>query len=173
LGTADPGHEHKIQASLGELELEAPVRLSHEPLGACAPHRVSHAATGYEAGFARELRSTQNEENLEPAGEGNTFAVNALEFAGSVKSLAPIEAFVAIPSTCPVKGHYTTSRALPLARRRFKTRRPPFVFMRARKPCFFLRLRLCGWKVRFTMLPHESVVGFGEPRGGSSAARSA
>ena len=121
-----------------------PVGLTHEPLGASAPHCVAHATTGHEAGFAWKFRGAQNEENLEPAGEGNAFAVNALEFAGSVKSLAPIEALVAIPSTCPVKGHYTTSRALPLARRRFKTRRPPFVFMRARKPCFFLRLRLCG-----------------------------
>jgi hypothetical protein len=144
LSAADPGHEHQIQARLGELDLEMPVGLTHEPLGSCSPHGVANATTGDEAGLAWKLRGAKYEENLEPAGEGNAFAVNALEFAGSVKELAPIEALVANSSTCPVKGHYTTSRALPLARRRFKTRRPPFVFMRARKPCFFLRLRLCG-----------------------------
>lgn len=121
-----------------------PVGFAHEPLGSRSPHSIAHATTGHEARLARKIRFAKHEENLEPAGEGNTFAVNALEFAGSVKSLAPIEALVANSSACPVKGHYTTSRALPLARRRFKTRRPPFVFMRARKPCFFLRLRLCG-----------------------------
>jgi len=28
---------------------------------------------------------------------------------------------------------------------------PPLVFMRTRKPCVFLRLRLFGWKVLFMM----------------------
>lgn len=162
-----------MDARLGEFGLQAPVSLAHVPLGPCAPHRVAHAATGHEAGLANEIGFAQDEEDLEPAGEGNALAVNPLKLAGSVKSLAPIEALLAIPSRCPVSGHYTTSRALPLARRRFKTRRPPFVFMRERKPCFFLRRRLCGWKVRFTVLPQESVVGFGEPRGGFSAARGA
>jgi hypothetical protein len=42
-----------------------------------------------------------------------------------------------------------TSRFRPLARRRFNTRRPALVLMRARKPCVrFRRIRL-GWNVRF------------------------
>lgn len=36
-----------------------------------------------------------------------------------------------------------------MARRRFMTLRPPGVAIRARNPCFFLRRRLFGWKVRF------------------------
>ena len=40
-------------------------------------------------------------------------------------------------------------RFLPLARRRLITLRPPGVDIRARNPCFFLRRRLFGWKVRF------------------------
>ena len=40
-------------------------------------------------------------------------------------------------------------RFLPLARLRLITLRPPGVDMRALKPCFFLRRRLFGWKVRF------------------------
>ena len=41
-------------------------------------------------------------------------------------------------------------RLRPRCRRFFSTARPPRVRDRRRKPCFFLRLRLLGWKVRFT-----------------------
>ncbi len=50
--------------------------------------------------------------------------------------------FVVSASEHPLRGHYTASRALPFERRRFNTRRPLLVFIRARKPCFFFRLRL-------------------------------
>ena len=43
----------------------------------------------------------------------------------------------------------TVSRFRPFARRRFNTFRPPFVFMRSRKPCVFARRRRLGWNVRF------------------------
>ena len=39
---------------------------------------------------------------------------------------------------------YTVSRLRPLARRRLSTFRPPFVFMRSRKPCVFARRRRLG-----------------------------
>lgn len=39
---------------------------------------------------------------------------------------------------------YALSRARPLARRRFNTRRPAAVLMRARKPCVRLRLITLG-----------------------------
>jgi hypothetical protein len=38
----------------------------------------------------------------------------------------------------------TVSRFRPFARRRFSTLRPPFVFMRSRKPCVFARRRRLG-----------------------------
>ena len=42
------------------------------------------------------------------------------------------------------------SRARPRARRDLSTARPARLRIRRRKPCFFLRFRLLGWKVRFT-----------------------
>jgi len=40
----------------------------------------------------------------------------------------------------------------PLARRDERTARPPFVAIRARKPCFLARLRLFGWNVRLVVI---------------------
>jgi hypothetical protein len=48
-----------------------------------------------------------------------------------------------------VTGAYGVSRARPFARRRFRTRRPAFVAMRARKPWVRARLIVLGWNVRF------------------------
>jgi hypothetical protein len=41
----------------------------------------------------------------------------------------------------------------PLALRRARIRLPPRVRIRMRKPWVFLRLRLLGWYVRFTLVP--------------------
>jgi len=43
----------------------------------------------------------------------------------------------------------TVRRLRPLARRRFRTRRPFLVLMRSRKPCVLRRRLRLGWKVRF------------------------
>jgi len=53
---------------------------------------------------------------------------------------------------------YGASRARPFARRRFNTRRPALVAMRARKPWVRARLILLGWNVRFMTfyLGHKS-----------------
>ena len=55
----------------------------------------------------------------------------------------------------------------PLARRDERTARPPFVDMRARKPCFLARLRLFGWKVRFVVISNPLFLPlvFGRPAG--------
>ena len=45
---------------------------------------------------------------------------------------------------------YALIRWRPLRRRDFSTARPALVDIRARKPCFFARRRVLGWKVRFT-----------------------
>ena len=45
----------------------------------------------------------------------------------------------------------TETRLRPRARRRESTLRPPWVFMRCRKPCVFERWRRLGWNVRFGM----------------------
>ncbi len=44
------------------------------------------------------------------------------------------------------------SRSRPLRRRAARTARPARVLMRTRNPCVFLRLRVFGWNVRFTVL---------------------
>jgi hypothetical protein len=49
---------------------------------------------------------------------------------------------------------YTARRLRPFARRRLSVFRPPFVFMRSRKPWVFFRRRRFGWNVRFmTVVP--------------------
>jgi hypothetical protein len=45
----------------------------------------------------------------------------------------------------------TETRLRPFARRREMTVRPPWVFIRVRKPCTFERRRRFGWNVRFGM----------------------
>jgi RecB family exonuclease len=47
------------------------------------------------------------------------------------------------------RGVQAPSLFLPFWRRRFRTRRPPLVRIRTRKPCVRFRFRLFGWKVRF------------------------
>lgn len=55
-------------------------------------------------------------------------------------------------------------RLRPLARRALSTRRPPRVFIRARKPCVRACLSLPGWNVRFMAKPFGN--GNGEQRSG-------
>src|SRR5262245_10659095 len=55
----------------------------------------------------------------------------------------------------------TVSLFLPLARRRLRTRRPLFVFMRDRNPCVFLRRRTFGWNVLFMVCTTPRLSGFG------------
>lgn len=55
-------------------------------------------------------------------------------------------------STAVYVSRYAEIFERPLARRDERTARPPFVAIRARKPCFFARLRLFGWNVRFVVM---------------------
>jgi hypothetical protein len=70
---------------------------------------------------------------------------------------------------------YGVSCARPFARRRFSTRRPAFVAIRARKPWVRARLILLGWNVRFmtyTWIINRRVwSGFSEGRQGYSDAQ--
>jgi hypothetical protein len=53
---------------------------------------------------------------------------------------------------------YTVSLWRPFCRLALRTRRPPLVFIRARKPCTRERLRFLGCHVRFGIpIPHLSV----------------
>ena len=51
------------------------------------------------------------------------------------------------------RGVQGAKRARPLARRAFRTRRPPLVAIRARKPWVRLRWMMLGWNVRFMAIP--------------------
>ena len=51
----------------------------------------------------------------------------------------------------PESSSLTESFSRPFLRRRLMISRPSFVFMRSRKPCFFLRFLSLGWYVRFGM----------------------
>ena len=55
---------------------------------------------------------------------------------------------------------YGQSRLRPFARRRARTRRPPVVDMRARKPCVRARCRLLGLNVRFIAGKTEDIRGY-------------
>jgi hypothetical protein len=75
----------------------------------------------------------------------------------------PKRRFVVLPGVRIFSVGYVTadyqcfgeSSARPFARRRFNTRRPAFVAIRALKPCVRARFRLLGWNVRFMSLPPE------------------
>ena len=74
---------------------------------------------------------------------GLTLFVDAFEFGSMTDAFRREESLVGAVSD-PVLGHetYGVRRARPFARRRLRTRRPFFVFMRWRKPCFFFLRRL-------------------------------
>ena len=54
------------------------------------------------------------------------------------------------------------SFARPLRRRPERMARPARVAMRLRKPCTLARLRLLGWKVRFTMMISTRFLAIGQ-----------
>src|SRR5262249_38925336 len=67
----------------------------------------------------------------------------------SLDSLTPVEERLKFgaggqPLTARESARYTYRRFRPFSRRRFSTLRPPFVFIRSRKPCVFFRRRTLG-----------------------------
>lgn len=80
----------------------------------------------------------ENEQDEERCAVGMTLLIDALEFGSMTDAFRRGESLIGAASN-PVAGHetYGVRRARPFARRRLRTRRPFFVFMRARKPCFF------------------------------------
>jgi len=153
LAASLPGHQNQLASPRTEAALPEPVRFTEKPLGAVPANGVPDPAAGDETGPKWKAGKAQREENQETAGVRRSLAIDALEFRIAPEPVPGAEPPVRRPPRDPVGGHYGASRALPLARRRFRIRRPALDFIRARKPCFFLRLRLCGWKVRFTLNP--------------------
>ena len=70
---------------------------------------------------------------------GLAFVINAPVFVTKPDSFRREESLV---GGAALSGHYAERRARPFARRRFNTRRPFFVLILWRKPCFFFLRRL-------------------------------
>jgi len=73
------------------------------------------------------------------------------DFRGTSETLAAGQALLLQTRAC-FDGALTASLFRPFLRRRLRTARPHLVFMRARKPCLFLRRRLRGLYVGFIQL---------------------
>lgn len=125
---------------------ETPNNLSHPALETMTNHRRTHLPAGC---------------GSEP-GPGPTVGVDIERRA---RSIPPPSAAIATDEVLPLaepitrppalarrRGGQTQRRLRPLRRRRASTARPCAVFIRLRKPCFFLRRRLLGWNVRFTVI---------------------
>ena len=82
-------------------------------------------------------------------------SITMLVFSTSREPLCSLQALVGC-GTHRGPPLQTVRRFRPLRRRRLRTARPWRVFMRSRKPCFFLRRRLFGWNVRFTAIFSQS-----------------
>jgi hypothetical protein len=122
--------------------LVAAVGLAQQALGAIAPHGVADPPAGDETDPSRIVLDLENKKNEKPPRMRDGLTENPLILRALPESLRGSETTVSLPPEDPLRGHYTARRALPFERRRFNTRRPFLVFMRARKPCFFFRLRL-------------------------------
>ena len=102
-------------------------------------HGQTHAARAFILGLAENGR----EVSVRPA---IAFAVNAVEFP-SLQETAGFREAVAAGCNRPRQSYLselTVSTCRPFARRAERMRRPPGVFIRVRKPCFFARRRLFG-----------------------------
>jgi len=75
---------------------------------------------------------------------------NDTGFGGRAFSGAKVQSFSPALTYSRNPG-FTETRLRPLALRREITARPPWVFIRVRKPCVFERWRRFGWNVRFGM----------------------
>ena len=138
--------------------------LAHQSPHPAADGCVADLATGRDPEPRRHTRAL-------PRDDGEVFRspppATALERQILVALADSVAAWVTLGSVFVVRrlaqngcfgGIVAASRLRPLARRRLRTRRPPGVAMRARKPWRRLRRRLLGWKVRFMKSP-ESLTG--------------
>ena len=102
---------------------------------AVALHRTTNLASDSKARATRAFTRTPEDDQRRSL---DSFALlkERLELGAAGEPFGTAE-----PPFYPV---YTVSRFRPFARRRFKTFRPPLVFIRARKPWVFFRRRTFG-----------------------------
>lgn len=114
-----------------------PIRFTKPPPRAIALRRAADLPTHCEPDATRSLHGTPEHDESRTI-DSLALLEQRLEIGAAGQPLAPAEA-----------AGQTVSRLRPLLRRRFKTFRPPWVFIRSRKPCVFARRRRFGWNVRF------------------------
>jgi len=141
-----PGHHHAIQAI--ELALAPAEAFACDPLQAVARHgRLSDLAGN---------RQTQARVS-QIVGSGQHGKIAVAGFGGLGE-----DAGKGVPAGQPDAARKTrvagrsvqgVKRTRALARRALRTRRPPLVAIRARKPWVRLRWMMLGWKVRFMAIP--------------------
>lgn len=133
-------HDDDVPAA--ELALMTAETFPHGALDAISIHR---GGGGFPRDRQAETRPVQlvacNQYRERPTREAFRFGEHPSKFDGPGQARRARETGL---TPCQNVGGYTLSRARPLARRAFRTRRPFLVRMRARNPCVRLRCRLLG-----------------------------
>lgn len=132
------------------LRLQPPEALPQEPLRAVAVGRAADAPRGGQPEPSEREAVVHGDEGEQRAVQPEALLQHVLELGARAQALLRAEA---LPRSGARKVRYAPIRLRPLFRRRLRTRRPPLVRMRTRKPCVLFRLRLFGWNVRFMLSP--------------------
>jgi len=112
-----------------------PENLAHETLGPVPLHRAADPPRRRDPQPWPSQGVPQHEQDEGSGRNPLASVVDDLVLAALADAILGTEAGVAL---------HTVNFLRPLARLRFKTRRPFLVLIRARKPCVFLRRRLFG-----------------------------
>ena len=132
------GVDDQVQGGKPPFRLAEP--FPEEPLGAIALHGTAHAPSDRDPQPWSMEFVFQDKEDETSGGNLPAPLVDLLELAAFPDPVRWGEG---------LSQPQTARRFRPFRRRRFRTSRPSWVLMRSRKPCFLLRRRLFGWKVRF------------------------
>jgi hypothetical protein len=133
-------NENEIEAADG-VALVAPKALAQEPLRAVSNRGASHTAAGGESHTRHVQLVLDHEQREERPVQPQPFSEYLPKVRGRSKTLSRPKRRRAQPGSLR---NYAAIRRRPFCRRRFRTRRPPFVRIRTRKPCVLLRFRLFG-----------------------------
>ena len=151
IGTG-PGDDDDVDR-LGRTDLELPIGFSDDPLPAIAHDGVTDALAGGDSEATTRLGSGPDEDDEMACVLATTSSLHGEKLPALPNTGAPGEAVWRRSSaTCHFEEVETAMAFRPFRRRAFKTRRPPFVAILARKPWVRLRLRLLGWNVRLVMV---------------------
>src|SRR5579884_3341680 len=132
------GHDDDVAASG---DLVATENLSYQTFSTIAPHGAAQLSGGRDAETPRGPAAPQQKQRGEAAVDADAALVHQLEVRSAANPLVRPEFLQVSRSERLVRAVaasyslLTVRRFRPLARRRFRTRRPFFVLMRTRNPC--------------------------------------